>query len=87
MIAPEVSHIALQAGDFLLLCSDGLTDMLEDAEIGKQFSATAAPDAISQALVNEANRLGGKDNITVIVIRVTASLKATVPTSPLPSEE
>ncbi len=86
MIAPEVGQVALQAGDFLLLCSDGLTDMLDDTEIAKQFSGTGTPETISQALVDEANRLGGKDNITVIVIRATSSSKTAVPTSPLPSE-
>jgi serine/threonine protein phosphatase PrpC len=71
LIAPEVSQLTLQTGDMLLLCSDGLTDMLDDAEITRQLSAPRSLVAMSQSLVNEANRRGGKDNITVILVRVS----------------
>ena len=80
LISPEVSQLTLQANDIILLCSDGLTDMLDDTEIARQLSAPATPPVISLALVNEANRRGGKDNITVIVIRIVA------PTTPLAAE-
>jgi protein phosphatase len=68
--APDVSHLKLQAADVLLLCSDGLTDMLDDEAIARQLSAESNPQVIARALVNGANRQGGKDNITAVVIRV-----------------
>ena len=86
LIAPEVSQLTLQVGDILLLCSDGLTDMLDDKEIAEHLSAPTSPQVISQTLVNEANRHGGRDNITVIVIRLAASAKAGTPTATLSSD-
>lgn len=77
-IVPEVSQLTLLANDKLLLCSDGLTDMLDDGEICRQISNGRTPQAICEALVKEANRLGGKDNITVIVLRVVPSLNTLV---------
>jgi PPM family protein phosphatase len=77
-IVPEVSQLTLQAEDMLLLCSDGLTDMLDDAEIAQQLSIAGTPQTISQSLVSEANRRGGKDNITVVVIRVISSLNTVI---------
>jgi serine/threonine protein phosphatase PrpC len=61
--------IPLQAGDRYILCSDGLTDMVSDAEICK-IAAEQEPERAAVALVNLANSHGGGDNITVIVIQV-----------------
>jgi PPM family protein phosphatase len=59
------------AGDLYLLCSDGLTDMIDDAEILAQTEAgERRPDAVAQLLVDAANRAGGSDNITVIAFEV-----------------
>lgn len=60
----------LQRGDRLILCSDGLWEMVTDAEIGRTVAQTRSPQEICQALVQQANRAGGKDNITVIVVKV-----------------
>ena len=72
-IAPEVEADAarsnLQEGDTLLLCSDGLHSLVGDEEIA-QTMAAHAPQAACHLLVDKANALGGKDNITVIVARV-----------------
>ena len=57
----------LLPGDRLLLCSDGLTTMLPDAEIGALLSR-GDPAAAAAALVAEANRAGGADNISVVVV-------------------
>jgi PPM family protein phosphatase len=85
LIAPEVSQLTLQTGDLLLLCSDGLTDMLDDAEIARQISAPLSLPDISQSLVREANRRGGKDNITVIIVRVSYPAQSGTPTAILPA--
>ncbi len=57
-------------GDVYLLCSDGLTGRVEDAEIGAILACLPAQEA-AQSLVDLANLRGGPDNITVIVARVT----------------
>ena len=60
-------------GDTFLLCSDGLSGQVADDEIGKILGCMA-PDEAVRSLVDLANLRGGPDNITVIVVRVTAPL-------------
>lgn len=66
---PTVSTYSLEPTDLLLLCSDGLTKMLTDQEI-QTLMVRESPnlEQIQQALVTTANRLGGEDNTTVVVI-------------------
>lgn len=59
-----------QQGDLYLLCSDGLTDMLEDAAILATIMRFQSIDTASQTLVQQANEAGGVDNITALVVRV-----------------
>ncbi|HMQ34625.1 MAG TPA: protein phosphatase 2C domain-containing protein [Chloroflexaceae bacterium] len=59
----------VQRGDTIVLCSDGLTNMVTDAEIAAAVSAQQ-PEPAARALVQLANERGGPDNITVQVIRV-----------------
>lgn len=62
-----------RAGDRYLLCSDGLTGMLGDAEIADLFSRDgAAPESLCRTLVASANDRGGRDNITVVLVDVEA---------------
>lgn len=63
--------LELQVGDRLLLCSDGLTDLVEDDEIGSLL-AEHSPSGAAQELVDLARRRGGHDNITVVVLQVPA---------------
>jgi protein phosphatase len=59
-----------QAGDLLILCSDGLTTMIPDEDIARVVrEAGGAVEKAAQALVASANAKGGEDNITVFVIR------------------
>lgn len=68
-INTDIIHFALERGDILLLCSDGLSDMLRDVEIASILKATdfenAAANLMEQSLDN-----GGKDNISLIMIAV-----------------
>lgn len=57
-------------GDVYVLCSDGLTKMLHDHEIANYVNRGGDLAAIVKALIDEANRRGGKDNIAVVLIRV-----------------
>jgi serine/threonine protein phosphatase PrpC len=59
-----------QAGDLYLMCSDGLTDMLDDAMIARLLQTHDALPVAGQALVAAANDAGGKDNIALILVRV-----------------
>ncbi len=67
---PDLYEINVSAGDRLLLCSDGLTTMLEDNEIEKILIRTRDPQRCASILVNEAIAAGGHDNVTVIVVDV-----------------
>ncbi len=70
-IEPHFSgKIPLKKGDVFLLCSDGLTDMVEDKEIKCILKAEKDCNAATAALVDAALNNGGKDNITVTVVRV-----------------
>ncbi len=73
MVEPEVEGFALKEGDVLLLCSDGLSNLLEEAEIADILTSHAAPQETCARLVARANANGGDDNITVIVIHYSAS--------------
>jgi PPM family protein phosphatase len=57
-------------GDLFLLCSDGLTSMISDEEIGSILRSADSLDAAADTLVRAANQSGGKDNITVVLFRV-----------------
>ena len=70
-VSPEVQTIARRPGDLFLLCSDGLTDLVDDWLIENVMDAnTETLDEGNTALVRMANDRGGKDNITVMMIRV-----------------
>lgn len=60
---------ALQPGDLLVLCSDGLTEHVSKQEVA-QYATDDDPAAVAQGLVDLANARGGHDNITVVVARV-----------------
>lgn len=57
----------LEKGDRVLLCSDGLTEMIREEEINHILQAEAEPEHACRRLVTQANEAGGKDNITVVV--------------------
>src|SRR5262245_29520961 len=61
-------HEAL-AGDLLLLCSDGLTTMVPDPEIQRLLVENGGVEGAAKALLDEANKNGGEDNITVILLQ------------------
>ncbi|WP_447972693.1 Stp1/IreP family PP2C-type Ser/Thr phosphatase [Nitrospira sp. Kam-Ns4a] len=69
-VEPDTLSLPLEPDDCLLLCTDGLTKMLEDSEILDTLEkASSAPERACRALVEAANRRGGPDNITVVVVR------------------
>ena len=69
----ESHAFEVEAGDRLLLCSDGLTEMLDDATIAATLRTESEPEAACRQLVALANAAGGKDNITVVLARFDAA--------------
>ena len=69
-VHPEVHKLHLEPGDLLLLCSDGLTDMLPDPDIAAILEEEPDPERAGKRLVACANERGGRDNITVILGRM-----------------
>lgn len=62
--------VKLEPGDQILLCSDGLTNMVEDPDILHIIRACGSLKEAAQRLVNEANKNGGKDNISVVLAEI-----------------
>lgn len=65
-------HEELKPGDIVLMCSDGLTNMLDDEEIGRILKGQGTIEERAEKLVEAANDNGGKDNIAVIIIDMFA---------------
>ncbi|HYO56525.1 Stp1/IreP family PP2C-type Ser/Thr phosphatase [Archangium sp.] len=68
----DVMGVVAEPGDVFLLCSDGLANMVEDRELHEVVLATANLADVPKRLVDLANERGGDDNITVIVVQVSA---------------
>ena len=66
----EIQPVSVQAGDRLLLCSDGLTEELSDQMIATQLKSIRPCDKAATALVNAAKDHGGRDNITVVIVSI-----------------
>jgi PPM family protein phosphatase len=64
---PVMTSLLLQAGDVLLLCSDGVTDMVGDPELAAILGAHRDPAAACRALIEAADEAGGHDNETAVV--------------------
>ncbi|HET7041525.1 MAG TPA: Stp1/IreP family PP2C-type Ser/Thr phosphatase [Gemmatimonadales bacterium] len=69
-VIPDTYTGDLRAGDVVLLASDGLTGMLEDEHIHKILEAPGGPQDWVDAMINDANRRGGLDNITAIIVKI-----------------
>jgi protein phosphatase len=76
-VVPDLYFGALRTGDTLLLASDGLTGMLEDEQLNAIIAAEEDPQHMVDRMINEANRRGGLDNITAIVIRIDGAESTT----------
>jgi serine/threonine protein phosphatase PrpC len=71
VVEPEVKEYSTKPGDLYLLCSDGLCDMVEDDDMGMTLQALGGNLKLAaQQLVQMANDNGGKDNVSVILVRV-----------------
>jgi len=80
-VTPYLRQETLADGDLLVLCTDGLTDLVPDDEIMRVVvsQARGQPERAVRRLIDMANRRGGHDNITVLVVRVGAGKVAAPP--------
>jgi PPM family protein phosphatase len=69
-VVPDLYFGTLNAGDVLLLASDGLTGMLEDEQLVRILEAGEGPQSWVDRMIAEANRRGGLDNITAIIVKI-----------------
>jgi PPM family protein phosphatase len=72
----ETHQHDVQAGDVFLMCSDGLSDMLDDEGIAQVLLAHDSLESGTRALIDAANDAGGKDNISVILGRASGGASA-----------
>jgi protein phosphatase len=70
-IAPHTIELELRDGDRLMLCSDGLTDVMGEREIAEQLADGRLPAEVASALVDSARKAGAEDDVTVLVVDVT----------------
>ena len=80
-VAVDTQTIELREGDRVLLCSDGLSSMVERESIAAVLGDNADPQEASERLVHLANEAGGEDNITVVVIEVAGDAPARAATA------
>jgi protein phosphatase len=69
-VEPDLFPLDLHPGDVLLMCSDGLHGPVDEAQMAKVLSSRQSLKEQVQELLNRANRAGGPDNISVILVRV-----------------
>ena len=72
IVEPDFFEVELKAGDKVLMCSDGLSNMLEDEELRGIAESKGSLEEKARLLIDAANVNGGKDNISVILIEIPA---------------
>jgi protein phosphatase len=81
-VVPDLYFGTLEAGDLLLLASDGLTGMLEDEDVRQIVMSGLELEEMVDALIAGANHRGGLDNVTTILVRIE---EVAAPTGEVPS--
>lgn len=82
-VEPAIYIGTLEAGDLILLASDGLTGMLDDDELRQVLLAGGSLEEMVDRLIADANRRGGLDNITVVLVQIEA---VSLPTGEVPAQ-
>lgn len=76
-VTPELHVHQVEVGDIYLFCSDGLNDMVEDEDIGSTLQMLQGNLTLAASqLVEQANDNGGRDNVSVVLVKVKASYAA-----------
>ena len=66
-VTAQIHRLQMTVGDRLLLCTDGLSDLVADEDIARILQQDASSQDISDQLIGKALERGGKDNVTVVV--------------------
>lgn len=72
-VVVDLHEVPVRPGDYLMLCSDGLTRMVPDPTLAEAIARLRSPQRICDYLIDAANRNGGADNITVVIVEVVES--------------
>jgi serine/threonine protein phosphatase PrpC len=80
----DVHQAEVEVGDVYLLCSDGLHGLVSDADIAAIIEDSKGLTEACTRLIGQANRQGGKDNITAVVVRIEGEARPWASRSPLP---
>lgn len=84
-VAVDIGQFDALSGDIFLLCSDGLSGLVDDAQLCELVNSYADLNECCRKLINAANENGGEDNITAVLVRVeevsSDELRATIPDS------
>jgi PPM family protein phosphatase len=75
-VEPDIHTHQARSGDIFLLCSDGLTSMIREDQVREILQESDSLKAAVDRLVDEANRAGGRDNITVVCFRLAGEMPA-----------
>ncbi len=75
-VKPDFVELTLSKDDIILMCSDGLSNMLSETDIKNMLISSENPEEVTDNLIARACQNGGKDNITVVVIRKLAKEEA-----------
>jgi protein phosphatase len=70
VVSPDFYRVKVENGSYCLLCSDGLSDMLDESEMLKIISEYENISDSVEKMIAVANENGGKDNITIILIKI-----------------
>jgi PPM family protein phosphatase len=69
-VALELHEHDVQSGDLYVMCSDGLSDMVDDVEIASIVDKESTMEQMTEELISAANEHGGRDNISVLLVQV-----------------
>jgi protein phosphatase len=78
---PEAYIETINVGDRILLCSDGLHGMVEEERLPRLLRGSRNPSRVTKQLIDEANRMGGRDNISAVYIKIIPGSAGFQPTS------
>ena len=70
-VSPEIETLSIQKGDIFLLCTDGLTNCVQDPDIESTLRQESSIKQAALQLVDKAKNGGGNDNITIVIIKVS----------------
>lgn len=70
MVSADYFEVPIKSGDLVLLCSDGLSNMLDDDDMEYILKHSDTLEKAGESLISQANQKGGEDNITVVLVEI-----------------